>query len=389
MKDIKINNIGPIRRAELDFGDLTLFVGPQASGKSILLQLIKLLVDVGHIRRTLQQYGYVWGNDIPSVLDRYFGEGMSGIIANNSSITFNGRQVTLSDLVSPEPPVEYLVYDDPEQLFYIPAQRVVCLQNGWPRFFSDYEDSVPYVLRHFSETLRQYLEGNMSQRDTDAIFPRSNWLRPPLRDSFNDSIFHDGKIVLDKKVKKRFKLNVGNSSIPYMTWSAGQKEFMPLLLSFYWLCPDTEEGRKESIKYVIIEEPEMGLHPQAIESVILQIIDLMSRGYKVIVSTHSPVFLEFAWAFRYLQKISNGSRYLAELFNIEGSDALGRLFKNTLDSNTINTYYFDRTNDCIEVKDISTLDAGSEDVSIAEWGGLSSFSSKASDIISRVMAQKI
>jgi len=388
MKSISINAIGPITQGTVDFGDLTLFVGSHASGKGITLQLIKLLVDKDHIRRTLEQYGCVWGNDTASVLDRYFGEGMSGIITDSSSVAFNGDQIKLPDWLSLKPTINSLIGDDPEQLFYVPAQRVVCLQNGWPRFFTDYEDSVPYVLRHFSETLRQYLESNSSQK-TDAIFPQSDRLRSPLRDSFNDSIFHDGKIVLDRKVKKRFKLNVGNSSIPYMAWSAGQKEFMPLLLSFYWLCPDSESGRKDGIKYVIIEEPEMGLHPQAIESVILQIIDLLSRGYKIIVSTHSPVFLEFAWAFRYLQKASAGDSYLTELFNVKPSDEVSQLFRNTLQNNTINTYYFDRDHDSIAVKDISTLDAGSEDLSVAEWGGLSSFSSKASDIISRVMAQEV
>lgn len=384
MNDIKISGIGPINKAELNFGDLTLFVGPQASGKSILLQLVKLLIDKDHIRRTLEQYGYVWGSDTASVLDRYFGEGMSGILGENSSVSFNGNSFQLSDLL--------LAPNDTaaaENLFYIPAQRVVCLQNGWPRFFNDYEDSVPYVLRHFSETLRQYLESNTSNQQSDAIFPRSNWLRTPLRDSFNDSIFHDGKIVLDRTVKKRFKLNIGNSSIPYMAWSAGQKEFMPLLLSFYWLCPDSSTGRKDSIKYVIIEEPEMGLHPQAIESVILQIIDLLSRGYKIIVSTHSPVFLEFAWAFHYLQKANAGDSYLATLFNVTPSEAVSELFKNILKEKKINTYYFDRENDNVQVKDISSLDAGSDDLSTADWGGLSSFSSKASDIISRVMAQEV
>lgn len=277
MKSISIKNIGPIKGGMINFGDLTLFVGGHASGKSILLQLIKLLVDQDHIRRTLEQYGYVWHDDLPDVLDMYLGEGMSGIAGENSSIVFNGKHLSLDRRVVTNASNGNNAV---ESLFYIPAQRVVCLQNGWPRFFNDYEDSVPYVLRHFSETLRQYLESNTSNQRSDAIFPRSNWLRTPLRDSFNDSIFHDSKIVLDRAVKKRFKLNIGNSSIPYMAWSAGQKEFMPLLLSFYWLCPDSFTGRKDGVKYVIIEEPEMGLHPQAIESVILQVIDLLSRGYK-------------------------------------------------------------------------------------------------------------
>jgi energy-coupling factor transporter ATP-binding protein EcfA2 len=379
MKSIKINSLGPIKEADISFADLTLFVGPQASGKSILLQLIKLIIDKKHIRKTLEQYGFVWGNSEDSILDRYFGEGMSGIWNSETEIIFD-------DLVYPKsfllPKKKESIKDSVESLFYIPAQRVVCLQNGWPRFFTDYEDSVPYVLRNFSEVLRQLLENNSRQNDT--VFPQKQRLKAPLRDSFNESIFHDGKIVVDKIGKKRFKLNVGNYSIPFMAWSAGQKEFMPMLLSFYHLCPASKTSRKDKIKFVIIEEPEMGLHPQAIESVILQIIDLMSRGYKIIVSTHSPVLLEFAWAFKYLEKEHDNG--LFELFNLKKSQPLIRMFKDIAKNKKISTYYFERDNELVTIKDISTLDAGNDDLSISEWGGLSSFSTKASDMISRIMS---
>lgn len=387
MENIKVKSLGPIEHADINFGDLTFFVGPQASGKSILLQLIKLLVDKDHISNTVRQYGFVWGNNTSAIIDRYFGEGMSGIWDDKTKVTLDNKEYTKSFLLSEK--TDGKLDLSREQLFYIPAQRVVCLQNGWPRFFTDYEDSVPFVLRNFSETLRQFLESNVDQND-DIIFPRVKELSAPLRDSFNDSIFHDGSIILDQSVKKRFKLNIGNSSIPYMAWSAGQKEFMPLLLSFYWLCPpNLKQSKLKGLKYVIIEEPEMGLHPQAIESVILQVIDLISRGYKVIISTHSPVLLEFAWAFHYLKNLKENDNVLAELFGLEKTPEVEKLFKDILKNKTINTYSFDRIDGKVSIKDISSLDAGSQDHSVAEWGGLSTFSSKASDIISRVVAKEI
>lgn len=379
MENIRVESLGPIHEANIDFGDLTLFVGPQASGKSILLQMIKLLVDKKHIQRTTEQYGFVWGNSVEAVIDRYFGEGMSGIISTDTKFLLDGTDYSINNLLG-----DTDINSAKETLFYIPAQRVVCLQNGWPRFFTDYEDSVPYVLRHFSETLRQFLESSTNQK-SDVIFPQKERIEQTLQKSYNDSIFHDGTITLDRTVKKRFKLNIGGSSIPYMAWSAGQKEFMPLLLSFYWLCPPDSE-RKEEIKYVIVEEPEMGLHPQAIESVILQILDLLHRNYKVIVSTHSPVLLEFAWAFQYLKEANASGDMLSELFGIKEEQK--GVFKNILETKDIKTYSFDRVNNKVAIKNISTLDAGSEDISIAEWGGLSSFSSKASDIISRAVSLK-
>ncbi len=382
MDRLKLKSLGPIREADIQFGDLTLLVGPQASGKSILLQLIKLLVDKHHIRRTLEQYGFVWGEKAKDVLDRYFGEGMSGIWTSATAIEFDGKKYRSNFLLSDEHTTHTATN---ESLFYIPAQRVVCLQNGWPRFFTDYEDEVPYILRYFSEALRLFQEyGIYAEGKKVAVFPNSVALNKPLRDSFSDSIFHNGEIIVDQSGKKRFKLNVAGSSLPFMAWSAGQREFMPLLLSFYWLDSFLGPGKKDGIKYVVIEEPEMGLHPQAIKSVMLQVIDLLSRGFKVIISTHSPVLLEFAWAFNYLKQFKAGKQSLYKLFDLKKNATLDRMFEGLLETKNINTYYFNRIDNKVSVKDISSLDAGSEDTAIAEWGGLSSFSSKAADIIAKL-----
>jgi energy-coupling factor transporter ATP-binding protein EcfA2 len=382
MDSLKVRSLGPIKSADIKFGDLTLLVGPQASGKSIFLQMLKLITDKKHIRRTLQQYGFIWGNDAEQILDRYFGEGMSGIWTSKTEVIYDDKEYPLTFLL---PRKAESIKGAVETLFYIPAQRIICLQNGWPRFFTEYEDSVPYILRHFSETLRQFLERGVGKQD-EIIFPQNNRLKAPLRNSFNESIFHDGKIVIDKSNKKRFKLTFGKSSIPFMTWSAGQKEFMPLLLSFYWLSPSGNVSKKDNIKYVVIEEPEMGLHPQAIKAVILQIIDLISRGYKVIVSTHSPVLLEFAWAFNTLKKNDADSDDLYELFELNKNMATAKLFKSLLQEKQISTYFFDRVDHQVVIKDISSLDAGSADPSVAEWGGLSSFSAKAAEIITNSVA---
>jgi len=384
MKHISVKSLGPIKEANITFGDLTLLVGPQASGKSIFLQLIKLLVDKKHIKRTLQQYGFIWGRDAAPILDRFFGEGMSGIWTEDTQIIFDKKSYSLNHLLTKQ---KDNTAKANETLFYIPAQRVVCLQNGWPRFFTDYEDSVPYVLRHFSETLRLLLERGLDK--ADVIFPQTKRLKQPLRNSFNDSIFHNGKIVVDRTSKKRFKLNIGRSSLPFMAWSAGQKEFMPLLLSFYWLCPATAVSKRDFVKYVIIEEPEMGLHPEAIKSVLLQVMDLMRRGYKVIISTHSPVLLEFAWALRYLQQNKASTRALADLFGLKNMPPSMRdVIQSVLKNKTINTYSFERAGAKVKVKDISTLDAGSSDEDIAQWGGLSSFSAKASEVVSKVSSDE-
>lgn len=381
MEKLKIKSFGPIGEAEIKFGDLTLLVGPQASGKSILLQLLKLIIDKNNIRKTLDQYSIIWGKDTNKILDFYFGEGMHKIWKSNTEITLDAQSFTKSFLLPATTSKIGKINKSGEALFYIPAQRILSVADGRPKNFMEFDSSTPYVLRQFSETLRQLLQNGMETKE--AIFPISNRLKKPLRDSFNQSIFHDGKVVIDEKTgQKKLKMEVEGMSVPFITWSAGQKEFLPLLLGFYWLCPPSGNIKKDEYKYVVIEEPEMGLHPQAIQSVILQILDLLSRDYKVIVSTHSPVLLEFAWAFNLLKKYKKEDNALFDLFELNKTPTVRRLFQNLLSKKSINTFYFSRENEKVLVKDITSLDAGSDDEAISEWGGISQFSGRATDVVS-------
>ena len=52
---LEIQNLGPVKNAAIEFGDLTVLVGPQATGKSITLQLLKLLVDTGFVQAELRR----------------------------------------------------------------------------------------------------------------------------------------------------------------------------------------------------------------------------------------------------------------------------------------------------------------------------------------------
>ena len=74
-----------------------------------------------------------------------------------------------------------------------------------------------------------------------------------------------------------------------------------MLLGLYWLMPPSKVARRADIDWVVIEELEMGLHPRAISAVLLIVLELMTRGYKVCLSTHSPQVLELVWALEALR----------------------------------------------------------------------------------------
>lgn len=151
---LSVENLGPIAKADIDFGDLTILVGPQASGKSILLQTLKLQLDARHIATRLRLYGYTWEKtDHETFLELYFGEGLGRLWREQTRIRWNGKTSALKDLISVE-------HADPEGplVSYIPAQRVLVMQNGWPRNFESYSQGDPYVVKGFSEYLRLQME---------------------------------------------------------------------------------------------------------------------------------------------------------------------------------------------------------------------------------------
>jgi len=373
MKQLKLSNLGQIKTADINFGDLTLFIGPQATGKSILLELIKLLLDSGDIVHTIKKNGYDWEGDTNNFIEFYFGNGMGNLWSQDTKIYWDEKVINLGELLNENNRKK-------EQLFFMPAQRVLTIENGWPRSFLSFEVGDPYIVRNFSEHLRLLMQQGLGK--SSPIFPQKGRLKQELRDALDHSIFHGAQVELNTTgMRKRIQINMNGNPLSFMAWSAGQREFMPLLLGLYWLMPASKASKKSDIDWVVIEEPEMGLHPQAILSVILMCLELLHRGYRLLISTHSPVLLEAVWAIRLLQNENCNTKYLYQLFDLKPSPAITELFENILKNKKFSTYYFDREKDGVVVRDISSLDPFDPDSAIANWGGLTSFSSQASDTI--------
>lgn len=382
MKHIQIENFGPIRSLDIQLGDLTILLGPQASGKTLFLQMLKLLADKDHVVQNLERYNYVIDQQPDKILNYYFGDRLSSMWNKNTIVKVGEQTYKKGFLIKEEKK------NAKEKLFYIPAQRILSISDGRPKNFMEYDISSPYILRNFSETLRVFFQNGMGSEH--MIFPLNNRLKGGMKKSFNDAIFHGGQVVIDEQSgQKKMRMKVGDTSLPFMTWSAGQKEFMPLLMAIYCLTgPLSKTINRNQYQYVVIEEPEMGLHPRAIQSVILQILEFIKLGFMVIVSTHSPVLLEFAWTFKILQQfpVEIRERALFELFEVAPTSNVSNIIKGVIGKD-IRTYYFSHTKEGVKTSDISTLDVASEEIDEAEWGGLSQFASKASEVVSKYMAE--
>ena len=380
---LKLIQVGQISRAEVQFGDLTVLVGPQATGKSIFLQFLKLALDTGYVHDQLHKHGIEWERSVPAFLDVYLGEGMRGVWregAEGSAVEVDGQPVDVAKWVAPRRRATKAT------AFYIPAQRVLSLANGWPRPFQSFASEDPFAVRDFSETFRLLMEQEFTR--AAALFPKTNRLKREYRELLNRHVFGGFGLHVDRHgAQKRLVLRreEGAAAIPFMAWSAGQREFVPLLMGLYWLMPSAKVKRRSDLSWVIIEEPEMGLHPNAISAVVLLVLELLWRGYRVCLSTHSPHVLDVVWAIRTIQQHRADSGRLLEVFEVRKTGPMKEV-ADTAIKKEAKVYYFDRSG---EARDISNLDPGSGDRLEAGWGGLSEFSGRVNEIVAKVVNQRL
>lgn len=383
MRSLKLENVGPIKNAEVTFGDLTIFVGPQATGKSIFLQFAKLILDKLYIHEQLHKHGIDWDRDVSQFLDVYLGEGMRGIWQPKagSSIQVDRKPLPIEKLVKGG-----IRAGQTQHTFYIPAQRVLSLANSWPRPFQGFSSQDPFAIRDFSETFRLLMEQEFTGEE--QVFPKENRLKREYRDLLLQHLFGVFGLEIDRHAAQKqlvLRHDKKTPSIPFLAWSAGQREFVPLLMGLYWLMPPSARKRREEIKWVIIEEPEMGLHPRAISVVLLLILELLWRGYRVCLSTHSPHVLDIVWGMRKIRDYGADASRLLDMLGARKTNPLKEVAMSALKKKT-RVYYFASEG---QSRDISNLDPSSEDNDEASWGGLSEFSGRVNDVVAEVVARAV
>lgn len=388
---LKMINVGQLDEAEVEFGDLTILVGPQASGKSIFLQFLKLMIDGPKIIADLKRYGYDWQGKLNLFLDLYLGEGMKSVWIKEgnkaSNIVWEGASVDLQEKLTRFG--KAWRQQKKEKMFFIPAQRVLSLHMGWPRPFTDFAMGDPYVVPCFSENLRMLMEAGLGGGKTASIFPQEGRLKIELRNALDRSVFHGFSLRLDRLgVQKRLVLQEAGEKLPFMVWSAGQREFIPLLLGLYWLCPSAKTTKRQPTDWVVVEEPEMGLHPEAISAVMLNVLELLRRGYNVVLSTHSPHVLDVIWGLRTIKKYGADRDKVIDMFGFTTHSPGMRKIAEAAIGKDYRVFYFDRSSEPSGhvVRDISALDPGAENPKEASWGGLTEFSGRVGEVVAKIIS---
>lgn len=377
---LTIKNFAQIESVEVPLRDLVVLVGPQATGKSLVLEMLKLAIDRNRIVRSLKQHGLTW-NGPNELVALYFGGGFENSWTKTTRVVHIEHEISIRDLTKAR------AYKGEDAVFYIPAHRTLAIAEGWPRPFAQYQIETPFVARRFSEQLLTSL--NQGLVGKGKIFPHDRRLKDAFRRLIDESIFHGATLRLDTaRMRKQFVLEYGTSNdsvsatLPFMTWTAGQREFTPMLLGLYHLLPPGNAPKKKEIQWAIVEEPEMGLHPKGIVAVMAVVLDLLARGYKVAISTHSPTVLEVVWGMSRLREHPQGPERLCKMMGLPHRDKkVLKTAAEALKKTHAVVHLQHSSNGKVLSKDISRLDPGSPDPREWGWGGLTGFSARVAEAI--------
>ena len=162
-----IRDFAQISEASVVFRDLTVLVGAQGTGKSLVLQWLKTAIDGKYIVQTLREAGQEVSRK--TLIDLIFGVGMRSAWRNTSEVNLDGRDVSPATIEKRG--------DGVEKLFFIPAHRSSLISDGWATPFQKLTPEIPVVARLFSQNLFE----RFNAREGARLFPLDRLLKTITR----------------------------------------------------------------------------------------------------------------------------------------------------------------------------------------------------------------
>lgn len=322
MKEVlKVTNLGPIKQASLEPRPLTIFIGPQASGKSLLAQCLYFYRGLeNHIALTfplgLEKQRNWQAAQIKSVLDSlrrvpfgYFANHTAKISYINTADDINWdisiyeatRGVHLSKPLKNKLSAwadkweadrrAYASSRKPKHIF-IPTERSILTRLSGIAPGILYDDEIqPFPFSQFAELLERaksiysrYLDLLLSSDSKDDIrFILECQVRALRGKAYIPSAGHQ---VWKWRVAEEGSVDSPGKILPIEATASGQMEAWP----FFVVAIAFGNKNFGKVRFYL-EEPETHLHPAAQIEVANVVAYLINKGHSFVLTTHSPFLL--------------------------------------------------------------------------------------------------
>ncbi|MBU0493520.1 MAG: AAA family ATPase [Chloroflexi bacterium] len=332
---LTIRNFGPIREADIAVRDLTIFVGPQATGKSLAAQVLYFLRGIEDLllpEALLMSHSK--SEIVLSAFESWLGHTLSLYVSHRThlrwaslsqsketvhELEWGDQEPRLNDALrnlvryhaevldaerlglsySPGP------IEAPKQI-YIPAGRALySFIPSYSRLYLQLAPQWPGYVSRFYETLGTALAKLWQEREREQLAnsdlnlpgepPDPNWLQQHIASIMKGQLEYSRDSVALTIGAKRFKPTA---------FAAGQMEIWPF-------CAIVQAGFDLATR-VYFEEPEAHLHPGAQRSIMEAVAFLVQQGTQFLITTHSPYVLYAVNNFLMAQKVLDAGRTLPD-----------------------------------------------------------------------------
>lgn len=320
-----IRDFGPIRSADLELRNLTVFVGPQATGKSLAAQALYFLNSIGDFLDVVSPEAHAESQIALEAMAWWFGNKPSTYARSGSLLRWEpipGDERSAVEIRWAESGIELSpalierLHTERRQIrsafplehVYMPGGRTLYsflpsytrafsrAARDWPGYVQTFYEILGYVVRHLWEVQSGSPSRSMS------LFSQG-W---PVE-------FCNERIETILKGQLRYGrdsvgLDIGRRRIlSAMTVASGQMEIWP-----FWAVLQALFDGPLSAYQMCIEEPEAHLHPKAQRTIMEIIASLANVNLRFLLTTHSPYIVYAVNNFLLAQEVIRSGQSLPD-----------------------------------------------------------------------------
>ncbi|MGI9256228.1 MAG: AAA family ATPase [Salinispira sp.] len=295
-----VENLGVIREGEFTQKPLTIFCGPNNSGKTwAMYSLYNFYLNVQAAKKEIREIKEN-SMDIKSMSLKKF----NSILSEKLVMAFNAEPNDMKNakfhLTITETSFAHLLEAADYQTFLMPAER-----SGLHLFFRELSNRRTALLHHASKKnidISELLRDVMRSRYAVPIADYIDWLNnmDVLQKKTSDLNFHHfakhiqtsllgGAYTVDKKTGditfKPYKKRNGPST-QFMSLHLTSSTVKSLFSLWFYIKHQAKAG-----DVLMIDEPELNLHPGNQRKIARLLAQLVNAGLKVVISTHSDYII--------------------------------------------------------------------------------------------------